>query len=101
MPYPLRINVVGTGLQLMPMRGARLFRSGLMPERDTPFVPTFESCPVAGLNAVIPSLASTGGAVYSYRTPRFNVRLGRSRQSSCTYVDHAFVRILIGLSAWA
>src|SRR5438105_5363838 len=85
----MRTVVRVAALHAMPMRGAKLFRSGFTrPTGKTPVKGA--GCPGnAGTTAVKPGATSRltirlfnsrVGEMYSYRIPRFNVRFPRSEE---------------------
>src|SRR5262245_46948944 len=98
-PYPPRTTVAVFGLHVIANRGATLLRSGRIPEREVPFVPTRTISPVDRSSVDMPLAVSTGGDRYSYRMQNFRVTAGRTRQSSCAYAAYALVRIAMGFAA--
>src|SRR5215469_15790940 len=108
MPYPPRTTVFEKSFQAKPRRGAKLFLSGRT--RLAGSGPLYgPGCPATTrATAAVPNagfktpgdksrfasrlLISENGDTYSYRTPRFNVRLLRTFHSSCAYKSHEFPR---------
>ena len=84
MPKPPRITVRWRARKAKPKRGAQLLLSFCTPTRRSEFTPASSSFPVARLSVAQRLFTSTGGGVYSYRNPRFNVSRLLTFQSSCT-----------------
>src|ERR1035438_1608041 len=88
------------GAQANPTGGWKPPPHPWTPEREIPPVPTCTVWPVAKSKEAMRLVGSVAGASYSYRNPRFNVRLRVTFQSSCTYAASDLVRRVWGPVYW-
>src|SRR5581483_3230618 len=86
MPYPARmaVLVLPNGFHASPMRGSKAVLSHRTPTRPSEFCPGIRNLPLAKSKFDCRFCASTTGLTIAQAKPKFSVKFGVTRQSSCT-----------------